>query len=189
MSTTLPQTGKLNTVYTPGDHITRRFEFLSETGEAADVAGVAFALKITSNIGNVLHTLTVGAGITQVGNVIEVQITGAQSAVAALSGAHYALSGTLDGKKKTYLVGQFVCNQSGPVCFDPVQILTCNCNIQVVLCGAAGTLTPWVDLLEYYDSDEAAIAGGLEVGNYYKVATTGGPLGLKRGTIVQVEEI
>jgi hypothetical protein len=43
--------------------------------------------------------------------------------------------------------------------------------------------------LEYYDTDEEAIADGLTVGQIYKIKTTGGALGLKRGMIVEIEAI
>jgi hypothetical protein len=43
--------------------------------------------------------------------------------------------------------------------------------------------------LSYYDTDEEAIGAGLAIGQIYKVKTTGGALGLKRGMIVEIEAI
>lgn len=66
-----------------------------------------------------------------------------------------------------------------------------NCGINVILpsCTPQPVENPprWHTNLSYYDTDEEAITAGLTVGQIYKVKTTGGALGLKRGTVVEIE--
>lgn len=68
-----------------------------------------------------------------------------------------------------------------------------NCAVNVILpsCTPQSVANPprWYDNLSYYDTDEEAITAGLTVGQIYKIKTTGGALGLKRGMIVEVEAI
>jgi hypothetical protein len=68
-----------------------------------------------------------------------------------------------------------------------------NCAVNVILpsCTPQPVANPprWYNSLAYYDTDEEAIADGLAVGQIYKVKTTGGALGLKRGMIVEIEAI
>lgn len=72
-----------------------------------------------------------------------------------------------------------------------VKVDNCTVNVTLPSCTLQAVANPprWYDNLEYYDSDEEAIADGLIVGQIYKVRTTGGALGLKRGSIVEVEAI
>ncbi len=69
-----------------------------------------------------------------------------------------------------------------------------NCTTQVIIPFCAPSVPAanppgWYTLLSYYDTDEEAIGAGLAVGQIYKVKTTGGALGLKRGMIVEIEAI
>jgi hypothetical protein len=68
-----------------------------------------------------------------------------------------------------------------------------NCAVSVILpsCTPQPAANPpqWYTLLNYYDTDEEAIGAGLAIGQIYKIRTTGGALGLKRGTIVEIEAI
>lgn len=72
-----------------------------------------------------------------------------------------------------------------------VKIDNCTVNVTLPSCTPQPAANPprWYTNLEYYDSDEEAIADGLTVGQIYKIKTTGGALGLKRGSIVEVEAI
>jgi len=72
-----------------------------------------------------------------------------------------------------------------------VKVDNCTVNVTLPSCTPQPVTNPprWYTLLSYYDTDEEAIGAGLTVGQIYKVRTTGGALGLKRGVVVEIEAI